>query len=84
MQKLEQEAVRLLDRDAEVLPLTRVRHRMALRDCVDALDRAKAASDTELRAEDLRLAARSLGRVTGCVDIEDLLDVIFNDFCIGK
>jgi tRNA modification GTPase len=35
-------------------------------------------------AEDLRLAARALGRVTGRVDVEDLLDVIFNDFCIGK
>ena len=38
----------------------------------------------ELRAEDLRLALRSLGRITGAVDVEDLLDMIFRDFCIGK
>ena len=38
----------------------------------------------ELRAEDLRLAWRSLGRITGRVDVEDLLDVIFRDFCLGK
>ena len=38
----------------------------------------------ELEAEDLRLAARELGRITGRVDVEDLLDVIFRDFCIGK
>jgi tRNA modification GTPase len=38
----------------------------------------------ELRAEDLRLALRCLGRITGAVDVEDLLDVIFRDFCIGK
>jgi uncharacterized protein YfaS (alpha-2-macroglobulin family) len=38
----------------------------------------------DLAAEDLRLAMRALGRITGRVDVEDLLDVIFRDFCIGK
>jgi tRNA modification GTPase len=38
----------------------------------------------ELAAEDLRLAVRALGRITGAVGVEDLLDVIFRDFCIGK
>ncbi|HVD85111.1 MAG TPA: hypothetical protein VNC42_12895, partial [Bradyrhizobium sp.] len=38
----------------------------------------------ELAAEDLRIAARSLGQLLGRVDVEDLLDVIFRDFCIGK
>ena len=38
----------------------------------------------ELIAEELRLAARALGRLTGRVDVEDVLDVIFRDFCIGK
>lgn len=70
------------------VPLTRLRHRVALTDSADALERAAAvrggAGDSELVAEDLRLAARALGRVTGRVDVEDLLDVIFNDFCIGK
>ena len=70
----------------EGVPLTRLRHRVALTDSADALARAAAdgAGDSELVAEDLRLAARALGRVTGRVDVEDLLDVIFNDFCIGK
>jgi tRNA modification GTPase len=64
--------------------LTRARHRQALEDAAAALDRARAADLVELRAEDLRLAWRSLGRITGTVDVEDLLDVIFRDFCIGK
>jgi tRNA modification GTPase len=64
--------------------LTRLRHRQALEDCVGALVRARAATAPELRAEDLRLAARALGRITGRVDVEDVLDVIFRDFCIGK
>ena len=38
----------------------------------------------ELAAEDLRLAARALGRITGRVDVDEVLDVIFRDFCIGK
>jgi tRNA modification GTPase len=70
-------------------PLTRARHREALTDCQAALDRALAASaggvaPPELVAEDVRLAARALGRITGRVGVEDLLDVIFRDFCIGK
>ena len=38
----------------------------------------------ELEAEELKLAARALGRVTGAYDVEDVLDVVFRDFCIGK
>lgn len=64
--------------------LTRMRHREALQDCLEALDRCQGAAFAELRAEDLRLAARALGRITGRVDVEELLDVIFRDFCIGK
>lgn len=64
--------------------LTRARHRAALEDCRAALVRALEAGLPELAAEDVRLAARALGRITGRVDVEDLLDVIFRDFCIGK
>ena len=64
--------------------LTRARHRAALEECRDALARALAAPLPELAAEDVRLASRALGRITGRVDVEDLLDVIFRDFCIGK
>jgi tRNA modification GTPase len=64
--------------------LTRARHRQALEEATASLRRSFSATLPELRAEDLRLALRSLGRITGAVDVEDLLDVIFRDFCIGK
>lgn len=64
--------------------LTRARHRSALTACADALARYPLAAAPELAAEELRLAVRALGRITGRVDVEDLLDVIFSEFCIGK
>jgi tRNA modification GTPase len=72
---------------AEPAVVTRERHRNALQEVVDALARALAAGphgELELIAEELRIAARALGRLTGRVDVEDILDVIFRDFCIGK
>ena len=44
----------------------------------------RRAGREEIIAEELRLAAQALGRLTGRVDVEDILDVIFRDFCIGK
>ena len=70
--------------------LTRARHREALEQCRTALGRYLEGpaqglpASPELAAEDLRLAARALGRITGRVDVDDILDVIFRDFCIGK
>jgi tRNA modification GTPase len=64
--------------------ITRARHRSALETALGSLGRAARAGLPELVAEDLRLALRSLGGITGRVDVEDLLDVIFRDFCIGK
>jgi tRNA modification GTPase len=67
--------------------ITRARHRQALQETVTALDRALAQDHStreELIAEELRAAATTLGRLTGRVDVEDVLDVIFRDFCIGK
>jgi tRNA modification GTPase len=69
-------------RDAPVL--TRARHRHALSEAVAALQRSLGAKGAELFAEELRLAVRAIGRITGRVDVEDLLDVVFRDFCIGK
>jgi tRNA modification GTPase len=63
---------------------TRQRHRESLQECVDALKRAEAAVLPELAAEDVRLAVRALGRITGRVDIDEVLDTVFRDFCIGK
>ena len=65
--------------------LCRARHRQHVQECTDALQRyEKVHSQLELAAEELRGAARALGRVTGVIDTEDLLDAIFNEFCIGK
>jgi tRNA modification GTPase len=64
--------------------LTRARHRSALEECQAALRGALLAPLPELAAEDVRIGIRALGRITGRVDVEDLLDVIFRDFCIGK
>ncbi len=63
---------------------TRARHRLALEEAAESLGRALDAPLPELMAEDVRLALRALGRITGRVDVEDLLDMIFRDFCIGK
>ena len=69
---------------SETPALTRERHRQALTECSQGLARALAAPAIELVAEDLRLAVRAIGRITGRVDVEDLLDIVFRDFCIGK
>jgi tRNA modification GTPase len=72
---------------AESALVTRERHRRALEDALAALKRAQTpavASHEDLLAEELRIASRALGRLTGRVDVEDILDVIFRDFCIGK
>lgn len=65
---------------------TRTRHRQAVMAAQGALVVAIEETERalELRAEDLRLATDALGRLTGRVDVEDLLDVVFREFCIGK
>jgi tRNA U34 5-carboxymethylaminomethyl modifying GTPase MnmE/TrmE len=72
---------------AEQALVTRARHRLALTETVAALDRASShslAGQEDLIAEELRSAATALGRLTGRVDVDDVLDVVFRDFCIGK
>jgi len=66
--------------------VTRARQRIELETCRDALHSFLSgdAIELELRAEDLRVAAHALGRLSGRVDVEDVLDRIFGDFCIGK
>jgi tRNA modification GTPase len=64
--------------------ITRARHREGLKACLAALERSLAAPELELVAEEMRRAGDALGRITGRVDVEDLLDVIFREFCIGK
>jgi len=68
--------------------VSRERQRRLLTDTLGCLDRALAEASGQRRedivAEELRLAARALARLVGRVDVEDLLDMIFRDFCIGK
>ncbi len=72
---------------AESTLISRARHRRALEETAAALRRAQSpalAGYEDLVAEEIRIATRALGSLTGRVDVEDVLDVIFRDFCIGK
>jgi tRNA modification GTPase len=75
-----------LEVGGEAPALTRPRHRHALQEAYAALQHGLAAPSgcPEMLAEDLRLGLRALGRITGRVDVEELLDFVFRDFCIGK
>jgi tRNA modification GTPase len=78
------EAARSLTESAGPPPLTQARHRSALQEAAARLAGAQTADLPELRAEDLRLALRAIGRITGSVGVEDILDTLFARFCIGK
>ncbi|MBQ0823585.1 tRNA uridine-5-carboxymethylaminomethyl(34) synthesis GTPase MnmE [Microvirga terrae] len=84
--RLEQEAGALMGQGDALV--TRERHRRALERAQDSLVRARAllvdGGPLELAAEEVRLAARSIGEITGRVDVEDMLDRLFSSFCIGK
>jgi tRNA modification GTPase len=69
---------------ADAPALTRARHREALDEARAELAEANRQPELELRAENLRLAARALGRVTGRIEVEEVLDRLFREFCIGK
>lgn len=69
--------------------ITRARHRYHVQKAIEALQRFDERSQqglmsADLAAEELRLAASELGRIVGAIDVEDVLDVLFTDFCIGK
>ncbi len=64
--------------------ITRERHRQSFTESLSHLTRAKEESSLELKGESMRLAARSIGKITGEVGIEEILDRLFSSFCIGK
>ncbi|MEM8833267.1 MAG: tRNA uridine-5-carboxymethylaminomethyl(34) synthesis GTPase MnmE [Pseudomonadota bacterium] len=68
----------------ETLSLTRARHRENLTEALANIHTALEKSEPELLGQELRFALHAIGRITGRVDVEDLLDIIFKDFCIGK
>jgi tRNA modification GTPase len=84
--RLEEEAAALMGQGDAIL--TRERHRKALERAHGALERARTMlvghGPLELAAEEVRLAARAVGEITGRVDVEDVLDRLFSSFCIGK
>ena len=83
--KLEAEAGGALDAGAGGALMTRARHRIELEAARNALVRFRdVPAAPELKAEELRIAARHLGRLTGRIDVEDVLGEIFAEFCIGK
>jgi tRNA modification GTPase len=81
--RLEAEALARAGATGDTL-LTRPRHRAALQDALAWLDTLPTAALPELRAEALRAALRAIGRITGRVGVEAVLDVVFGEFCIGK
>jgi tRNA modification GTPase len=83
LKKLEEKILELLPSLNSPL-ITQERYRVALSQTVANLEKFSLQKNIELAAEDLRMAARELGKITGRVDIENLLDAIFSRFCIGK
>ena len=83
--RLEVEAGAATDAGGGGALMTRARHRVELEAARDALVRFRdVPAAPELKAEELRIAARHLGRLTGRIDIEDVLGEVFAEFCIGK
>ena len=75
------------NQDSQSAIITRARHRDALVGAMQSLERGLMHdfdAQPELAAEDFRMAATALGRITGKIDVEDLLGSIFSSFCIGK
>lgn len=66
------------------LLITRSRYREALQEVMENLQHFSFDKEIELTAEDIRLAARALGKITGRIEVNEILDKIFGDFCIGK
>lgn len=87
IERLKRFGSELLADDDDSPLMVRDRHRLAFveaRRHLDAVSKRGAATPAEFLAEELRLAARAVGRVTGAVDVDDILGEIFSRFCIGK
>ena len=64
--------------------ITRQRYKESLSECLENLSRFNLQKEIELSAEDIRLACRAIGKITGQVEVDEILDKIFSSFCIGK
>ena len=83
LKKLEEKILEIVPSQNSPL-ITQERYRVALENSVENLENFSLQKSIELAAEDLRLAVREIGKITGKVDIENILDIIFSRFCIGK
>lgn len=81
--KLEQEVKKLIVKQSSPV-ITQQRYRYILQEVEQNLANFSMQKNIELCAEDLRIAAQEIGKITGKIDIENILDVIFSSFCIGK
>jgi len=84
LKQLEQSLKSLFAVSRETPSLTRQRHRTNLEQSLHYIQASLAQNLPELLSQELRSALFELGKITGRVDVEDLLDIIFKDFCIGK
>ncbi len=83
IKKIEEKILEIIPNQSSPL-ITSERYRIALGECVKNLQEFSLQKNIELAAEDLRMAAREIGKIIGDVGVENILDVIFSSFCIGK
>ena len=83
LKKLEEKILEIIPSQNSPL-ITQERYRIALKNSVENLTNFSLQKNIELAAEDLRMTAREIGKITGKIDVENILDVIFSRFCIGK
>ncbi len=83
LKKLEEKVLEILPKQANPL-ITQERYRVALSQALDSLANFSLEKNIELAAEDLRIASYEIAKITGRIDVDDILDVVFSKFCIGK
>lgn len=83
LNKLEEKVLEILPQQSMPL-ITQERYRLCLSSALDALDDFSLDKNIELAAEDLRIAGQAIGKITGRINVDDILDVVFTKFCIGK
>jgi tRNA modification GTPase len=83
MKTLQTEAEKVVSGVASPL-ITRERHRVALQEAYDALGEFSLDKGIELAGEDLRIVASAIGRITGKIGVDEVLDSVFSKFCLGK
>jgi tRNA modification GTPase len=83
IKKLEEKILEMIPQQTSPL-ITQERYRNLLTNCLNNLEHFSMQKNIELAAEDLRLAAREIGKIIGRVEVDDILNIIFSRFCIGK